>query len=121
MSKVPEISIRWKSTLPTSQSTPMDQQPGQCLYDGGAAAIVTTRPLENQNVTQEFASHGRKFTSSYEEEHAEVLTWIKENENYDYNRVLIYTDSQSLCIALTASNSLQTKTIQRLDLLIAEV
>ena len=94
------------------------------LYDGGAAAIVTTGPPVSPNVIKELDRLGRKFTSSYQEERAallETLTWIEEKENYDYNRVLICTDSQSLCIALEAANSSLLKTIQRLDQLIAEV
>ena len=111
------------STVPgiTSRHNPVEQKLATCLhqiesyaadftiytdgsatagfYDGGVAAIVTTGPPVSPNVIKELDRLGRKFTSSYQEERAallETLTWIEEKENYDYNRVLICTDSQSL-------------------------
>ena len=49
------------------------------------------------------------------------LAWIEENENHDARRILLCTDSQSLCLALEASNPSLAKTIQKLDSLQAEL
>ena len=94
------------------------------LSDGGAAAIVTEGPPEDPTVIEPLQRLGRKFTSSYEEEHAALvmsLAWIEENENHDARRILLCTDSQSLCLALEASNPSLAKTIQKLDSLQAEL
>ena len=100
---------------------------GSCdagLYDGGAAAIITTGPPEEPDVLHEISKLGSRYTYSYNEEHAAldaVIDWIEKNENYDATRILIVTDSQSLCKTLQSPTSAITTTIDSLNNLIAEV
>ena len=94
------------------------------LADGGAAAVVTTGPPTQPNVVETIKHTGRKFTSSYEEELAALesaISWIAANENFHHRRILLCTDSQSLCKALRSTNPELASVSKRLDSLRAEL
>ena len=64
------------------------------MEDGGYGGIVTTGDPEDLNIIDESDGVGRKFTSSYLEEHA--LRWLVSHDDDPSRVALISTDSQSL-------------------------
>ena len=73
--------------------------------NGGYAVICTIGPAESPTVTNSIGKRGRTITSSYDEEKAALLTalkWIRENQ---MKNILICTDSQSLCKAITSQSA----------------
>jgi ribonuclease HI len=77
--------------------------------NGGAAMVATTGEAENQRVLEIYRVKGAEFTSSYEEEFqaaSTALQWIHQQQDIDQDcRVVIATDSQSLCMALEGLNA----------------
>jgi ribonuclease HI len=75
---------------------------------GGAAAVVTRGPAENPVMLKEVKSKGAAFTSSYEEELSAAMMaveWITEADVDDFCKIVIATDSQSLCSALSGAST----------------
>ena len=71
---------------------------------GGAAAVVTRGIAENPVVLKELKMKGAAFTSSYEEELSAAtmaIEWIATAEVDEFCTIVMATDSQSLCAALS--------------------
>ena len=79
----------------------------ESTMDGGSAAVITNSLMGTPlypHVVETIKRKGRPLTSSYEEEKAateSAMTWIEANINSTNTRVLICTDSQSLCQTLS--------------------
>jgi ribonuclease HI len=74
---------------------------------GGAAAVVTRGIAENPVVLKELKTKGAAFTSSYEEELSAAkmaVEWIKEADVDEFCTIVLATDSQSLCSALSGAS-----------------
>ena len=74
---------------------------------GGAAAVVTRGTAENPVVLKELKTKGAAFTSSYEEELSAAtmaVDWIKEADVDEFCTIVLATDSQSLCSALSGAS-----------------
>jgi ribonuclease HI len=78
---------------------------------GGAAAVVTRGIAENPVVLKELKMKGAAFTSSYEEELSAAtmaVEWIATADVDEFCIIVLATDSQSLCAALSgASNEVE--------------
>ena len=77
------------------------------LRNGGAAAIISTGSHTQPTVVSTIKIKGRAFTSSYDEKIAAMesaLQWISTNANSVQTSILICTDSQPLCDALSSWN-----------------
>ena len=73
---------------------------------GGAAAVITEGDPEAPNELHTIEKKGALFTCSYEEEveaMKEAAVWISENCDRQ-TKVMICTDSQSLCMAMKSLN-----------------
>ena len=72
--------------------------------DGGAGVVVTRGTAESPVVMTEIKVRGAALTSSYEEEREAgetAVAWLNSNPNIDGDsRVVVATDSQSLCKAI---------------------
>ena len=76
--------------------------------NGGAAAIITRGSAETPVVLHEMRSKGAAFTSSYEEEldaAMMAMRWIDEQDADEFCLVVLATDSQSLCAAMSGTSS----------------
>ena len=74
--------------------------------DGGAAAVVTEGSPEDPEVTHVIMARGAPETTSYQEEveaMKRALEWVSVQAAHNVT-ILIVTDSQSLCEALSSSN-----------------
>ena len=75
--------------------------------NGGVAAIISTGSPTQPTLVSTIKIKGRAFTGSYEEEIAAMeaaLPWTYTNANWVQSSILICTDSQSLCEALSSCN-----------------
>ncbi len=85
------------------------------MFNGGAAAVITEGPPEAPEVKEVIEVRGASHTSSYEEEVAamhKAIEWVIGHATEAVS-ILIVTDSQSLCIALSGLND-ELAAIQRL-------
>ena len=76
--------------------------------EGGAAAVVTIGDAEDPIVVSRIMQRGRRLTCSYEEEACALelaITWINEHCSAQ-SKILICTDSKSLCQKLAGSCAL---------------
>ena len=74
---------------------------------GGAGTVITDGDPESPRCFKEIKQKGALHTSSYEEEYSAMksaLEWIVEH-GADYPKILICTDSQSLCKAILGSGT----------------
>ena len=74
---------------------------------GGAGVVVTTGPASDLTVLHSFLVKGAAFTSSYEEEvraAERAMDWILNQDQYSGKKIVLATDSQSLCCALESGN-----------------
>ena len=77
------------------------------LRNGAAAVIISTGSHTQPTVVSTIKIKGRAFTSSYDEKIAAMesaLQWISTNANSVQTSILICTDSQPLCDALSSWN-----------------
>ena len=75
--------------------------------NGGAAAIVTRGVAESPVVLQELIAKGAAFTSSYEEElnaASMAVEWIADQDIDQFCLIVLATDSQSLCAAMSGTS-----------------
>ena len=85
--------------------------------DGGSAAVVTRGGPSNPITEHVIMKKGAARTSSYEEEDQamkDAITWISENGQPD-ERIVIATDSQSLCSALLNRSSEVDEILNAID------
>ena len=74
---------------------------------GGAGVVVTTGSASDLTVLHSFLVKGAAFTSSYEEEvraAERAMDWILNQDQYFGKKIVLATDSQSLCCALESGN-----------------
>ena len=76
------------------------------IFEGGSGVVITRGDAEHPEVLEIIRRKGAAYTCSYEEEVDTGLTaaaWIGRNCK-EKEKVLICTDSQSLCMALNSFN-----------------
>ena len=72
------------------------------VKDGGAAAVITTGPPESPTIIKSLEKRGSRLTCSYAEEVSAMhlaTDWVESNCAHT-DRVLVVTDSQSMCESL---------------------
>ena len=77
--------------------------------NGGSGMVVTTGPPENPTIIDTIKTRGRPHTSSFEEELEAMRTacsWL--HSHPQYWRVLVCTDSKSLCDSMASTNPTAT-------------
>ena len=75
--------------------------------NGGSAMVATRGDPAGPTIITTMKKRGSQLTCSYEEEVEAMLlalNWIADNNNYQGSRVLICTDSKSLCDAILSFN-----------------
>ena len=95
-----------------------DGSTSEGTHFGGSAMVVTQGDPENPVTIDEKETKGRILTSSYEEEKEAMdsaIKWTEKNIDEEHEKVLIYTDSQSLTAALDNESPDVASLCRRLD------
>ena len=77
------------------------------IADGGAGLVVTTGEIDKPTIIDTLLERGAPLTCSFEEERRAMqmaLKWVEKHLTAD-NSVAVFTDSQSLCMALLGNHS----------------
>ena len=85
--------------------------------DGGAGVVVTTGDPSSPTVIESLYEKGAQYTCSYEEEKRAMelaIDWV-DTQCDPTHRVSIFTDSQSLCMALLNNNENLDKMRRKID------
>ena len=106
-SRIREAALHRARELDAQYNIFTDGSAREGIADGGAGLVVTTGEMENPTIIDTRLERGAPLTCSFEEEKRAMqmaLSWIEKHLTAE-NSVAVFTDSQSLCMALIGDHS----------------